>query len=119
MAHPVVWFEVLGNNGGKLRSFYGELFGWKIDAGNPMKYGMVETGGKGGIPGGVGDVLEGTRPWITFYVHSDDLAASLAHAERLGGKTVLPPRQFPDGPAIAAFEDPEGHVVGLVKEKAA
>jgi hypothetical protein len=84
-----------------------------------MKYGMVETGGKGGIPGGVGDVIEGTKPWITFYVQSDNLASSLAQAEKLGGKTILSPKQLPGGPAIAAFEDPEGHVVGLVNELAA
>jgi hypothetical protein len=28
MTHPVMWFEVLGTDGGKLRTFYGELFGW-------------------------------------------------------------------------------------------
>jgi predicted enzyme related to lactoylglutathione lyase len=118
MAHPVVWFEVLGNEGGKLRSFYSELFGWKIAADNPMRYGMVETGGKGGIPGGVGDVFPGTRSWITFYVKTDDLDGALARAQKLGGKTVMPPRKLPDGPDIAILEDPEGHVVGLVKEEA-
>jgi predicted enzyme related to lactoylglutathione lyase len=119
MAHPVVWFEVLGKDGGKLRRFYGELFGWKIDADNPMKYGMVETGAKAGIPGGVGETFEGTRSWVTFYVETSDLDDALARAQKLGGKVVMPPRQFPEGPAVAVFEDPEGHVVGLVKEKAA
>jgi predicted enzyme related to lactoylglutathione lyase len=119
MAHPVVWFEVRGNDGGKLRRFYAELFGWKIDADNPTKYGMVETGGKGGIPGGVGDAIDGTRSWVTFYVAADDLADALARAQKLGGKVVMPPRQLPGGPAIAVFEDPEGHVVGLVKDLAA
>jgi predicted enzyme related to lactoylglutathione lyase len=39
----VVWFEVMGEDGDKLQSFYRGLFGWKIDAGNPTKYGMVEA----------------------------------------------------------------------------
>ena len=31
MTHPVMWFEVLGADGGKLRKFYGDLFGWTFD----------------------------------------------------------------------------------------
>jgi len=27
MKHPVMWFEVLGKDGGKLCQFYGALFG--------------------------------------------------------------------------------------------
>jgi predicted enzyme related to lactoylglutathione lyase len=117
MTHPVVWFEVLGKDGAKLQRFYGELFGWKIDADNPMKYGMVDTGEKKGIPGGVGTVFEGTKSWATFYVESADLEGSLSRAEKLGGKVAMPPRRLPDGMSIAFFEDPEGHLIGLVKEK--
>jgi hypothetical protein len=28
----------MGTDGEKLRSFYAELFGWAIDAGNPLGY---------------------------------------------------------------------------------
>ena len=64
MGQPVVHFEVMGQDGEKLRSYYSELFGWKIDAGNPMGYGIVSReenlGPDGeGIAGGVGQVPEG------------------------------------------------------------
>ena len=52
MTHPVVWFEVMGDDSARLQSFYRGLFGWKIDASNPMKYGMVEAASGRGIPGG-------------------------------------------------------------------
>jgi len=55
MKHPVVWFEVLGNDGPKLQRFYAELFGWQIKSDGASGYGMVETGAKTGVPGGVGD----------------------------------------------------------------
>ena len=48
MANPVVHFEVLGKDGERLQQFYRDLFGWKIDANNPMKYGYVEPE-EGGI----------------------------------------------------------------------
>jgi predicted enzyme related to lactoylglutathione lyase len=61
MAHPVVWFVVLGHNGERLRQFYGGVFGWRFDVENPMKYGMVDTGEQRGIPGGVGAAYPGAR----------------------------------------------------------
>ena len=39
MGQAVVHFEVIGKDGDKLRSYYSELFGWEIDANNPMNYG--------------------------------------------------------------------------------
>jgi predicted enzyme related to lactoylglutathione lyase len=114
MAHPVVWFEVLGNDGAKLQAFYAELFGWKINADNKLGYGMVDADGGRGIPGGVGKVFGQMRPWVTFYVESADLAGSLARAEKLGGKVMLPPTKMEEGPQMAFFADPEGHVIGLV-----
>ena len=41
MGQPVVHFEVIGKDGERLQRYYSELFGWQIDADNPMGYGMV------------------------------------------------------------------------------
>jgi predicted enzyme related to lactoylglutathione lyase len=34
----------------------------------------------------------------------------------MGGATVMPPMDVPDGPTIAQLSDPEGNVIGLVKQ---
>jgi hypothetical protein len=52
---------------------------------------------------------------VTFYVGADDPAAALEKISQLGGRTVQEPVDVPNGPTIALFADPEGHVVGLVK----
>ena len=116
MQHPVMWFEVLGRDAATLCQFYGGLFGWRFN-GDPTKYGMVDEVNRG-IPGGVGESYPGTRPWVTFYVETPDVTASLAQAERLGGKVVMPRTALP-GVTLGVFEDPEGHDVGLVEGKAA
>lgn len=117
MANPVVWFEVLGQDGANLQRFYADLFGWAFKAEGPRGYGTVESPpGKKGIPGGIGPAHEGARPQLTFYVAAPDLGATLAQAERGGGRVVMPPQQLQEGPRIAMFQDPEGHVVGLVEE---
>ena len=114
MAHPVTHFEVLGKDAKKLQDFYSSAFDWKIDANNPMNYGIIEAEGSG-IGGGVGPEQNG-QSHVTFYVEAVDLKAALVKIEGLGGKTIMPPSQPPGGPEIALFADPEGHVIGLVKE---
>lgn len=113
MANPVTWFEVVGKDSEKLSRFYGELFDWKVDLNNPMKYGMVEAS-DGGIGGGIGQADEGSGH-VTFYVSVDDPQKYLDKAERLGGKTIVPVTEIPDMVTFALLADPEGHVVGVTK----
>ena len=116
MANAVVHFEILGKDGAALQKFYGDLFGWKVNADNPMKYGYVapEAGGiRGGIATG-----QGGASMQTFYVEVTDLQAALDKAAKLGGKTIMPVTHIPGADvSIAMVGDPEGHVVGLVLKK--
>ena len=116
MAHPVMWFEVLGTDGGKLRQFYGDLFGWTFDVTPPSDYGVAKTGDPRSIMGGIGGAYPGTRPWVTFYTETPDVTASLEKARTLGGKIVMPRTELPDV-ILGVFEDPEGHVLGLVEAR--
>jgi predicted enzyme related to lactoylglutathione lyase len=113
MEHKVIHFEIQGRDGKKTQEFYASLFGWKVDANNPMEYGIVSADAPG-IGGGLCQAMG--PPMVTFYVSAPDLAEALKKAERLGGKTVMPPHDVPNGPQIALFSDPDGNVVGLVKE---
>ena len=113
MPSPVVHFEVIGGEGNTLQTFYGDVFGWKIDANNPMNYGIIGPG-EGGIGGGIGPSMGGTN-LVTFYIQVDDIAAALEKVAKLGGKTIMPVSEVPGGPTIAMFTDPVGNRVGLVK----
>ena len=120
MGQPVVHFEVVGKDGEKLRSYYSELFGWEIDANNPMGYGMVSREGNtaangAGIGGGVGSAPEGYDGHVTFYVEVPDVEAALARAESLGGTRVMGPETIMDMVELGQFTDPEGHLIGVVK----
>ena len=58
MPNPVVHFEIEGKDGAKLQKFYTDLFGWKIDANNPMNYGVVPRDGNTNAEGaGIGGGL--------------------------------------------------------------
>jgi predicted enzyme related to lactoylglutathione lyase len=123
MGQPVVHFEVIGKDGEKLRSYYSELFGWEIDADNPMKYGIVPREGNvnadgAGIGGGIGGGPEGYDGHVTFYVQVPDVEAALAKAESLGGTRMMGPDQVMEGLVIGLFNDPEGHVIGVMTSTA-
>jgi predicted enzyme related to lactoylglutathione lyase len=122
VGQPVVHFEVIGKDAAKLQSYYSELFGWQIDADNPMKYGMVPREGNTapdgmGIGGGIGAGPEGYEGHVTFYVAVDDIEEALARAEKLGGTRVMGPETIMDMVELGQFKDPEGHVIGVVKPR--
>ena len=120
MGRPVVHFEVMAKDVNALRTFYADLFDWKIDANNPMNYGMVSpddnapgSSGTSGIGGGIGQMPDGHDGYATFYVDVDDVEAALSQAEKLGGTRVMGPENVMEGLTIGLFTDPEGHIVGL------
>lgn len=113
MGQPVVHFEVMGQDADKLRSYFGELFGWKF--GEPMgpNYAVLEE--PDGIGGGIGSAPEGYSGHVTFYVQVPDVGAALEQAESLGGSRMMGPDEVPGaGIVIGLFNDPEGHAIGVM-----
>lgn len=114
----MVHFGILGKDPERLRSCFSQLFGWEIDADNPLHYGMVGRDGNMnedgvGIGGGIGAAPDGDEGHITFYVQVPDVEVALADAERLGGRRLMGPDAMPGGGTIIGmFADPEGHVIG-------
>jgi predicted enzyme related to lactoylglutathione lyase len=114
MANPVVHWEIGARDAAKQQAFYAELFGWQVNTQNPMNYGVVVTGGPGGINGGIFQPPAGA-PFVMIYVQVDDLQASLDRAVGLGGKVAMGPTPIPGVGSIACFQDPEGNMVGLFR----
>src|SRR5919199_6509758 len=101
MGRPVVHFEIVGSDVQKLQQYYSGLFGWEIDADNPMHYGVVSREGNlnadgVGIGGGIGPGPEGYSRHVTFYVEVPDVEAALAKAESLGGARLMGPERVLD-----------------------
>lgn len=119
MGLPVVHFEVAGKDGAKLQGYYAELFDWKVDADNPMGYGIVKGEDNpspiGSIGGGIGTAPEGADNWVTFYVGVPDVEAALQKAESLGGTRVMGPAKVTEEVELGHFKDPEGNLIGLVR----
>ncbi len=109
----MIHFEVVGKDGPALQRFYGSVFDWTLDTNNPGGYGFLREGDSG-IGGGIGQSTDGGSGHVTFYVHTDDPAATLQRVEALGGRVLMPLTEVAPGTTIALFADPEGHLVGLM-----
>ena len=124
MGQPIVHFEVIGQDPQKLRSYYGDLFGWEFDTSAPVAEAVSQRGDYGfvnrnttpdgaGIPGGVGGG-PGYAGHAIFYVGVPNVEAALQKAERLGGTRVMGPVKNPGKVLVVAhFTDPQGNLIGL------
>ncbi len=110
----IVWFEIPADNVERAKSFYGELFGWKMERfPGPMEYWHIETGGKDGAPdGGLMKRQDPQQPIINYiYVPSVDQFAT--KVERLGGKICVPKKAVPQMGYFAICQDTEGNTFAL------
>jgi predicted enzyme related to lactoylglutathione lyase len=121
---PVVHFEVIGTDFATLEEFYTSLFGWKIDANNPIGYGIIArednlTADGIGIGGGImalpPEMAQGSNGHVSWYVEVPDVEAALAKAEKLGGQRLRGPDTVPGGPTLGQLTDPEGHLIGVTQ----
>ncbi|GAB5078544.1 VOC family protein [Arthrobacter sp. AD-310] len=118
----VVHFEIPADDQERAKKFYQEALGWRIDPVPGMDYNMVvttpmdESTGAPTEPGAINggmfareDALK--TPVITVDV--EDINATLATVEALGGAVVKPRETIPGMGSFAYFRDTEGNVMGL------
>ena len=123
MPDPVVHFEIIGSDPARLRSYYGDLFGWAFQTSDaatetvsePGNYGFVDgstTGDGSGLNGGVGGGAK-HQSLVLFYVGVPDVEAALRKAESLGGTRVMGPEGTPGTLVVGRVTDPEGNLIGV------
>jgi predicted enzyme related to lactoylglutathione lyase len=115
MTRPVVNFQIWAKDPKAQREFYREIFGWDIS--EPTGFGISTIApGIGGPEEMGGTMLGAGEARVLIYVQVLDPLETLAKAEALGGRRVLEPFDVPGGPTVAQMADPEGNVIGLVKQ---
>ena len=114
--------SIIGKAPARLRSYFGELFGWESDTSAPVTEAVSEPANYGfvnrittsdgiGIPRGVGGDASYTSH-VVCYVGVPDVEAALQKAESLGGKRQMDPRPGADGPGGRPLHRPRGQPNG-------
>jgi len=111
MAHPVIHAEIRSTDPDATRAFFGALFGWTYSDGALPGYTFVDTGVEGALPTAIGPLQDGSEVAL-FFVGVEDVEATLARAEQLGG-TIIQQAQTVPGVTFGVFADAQGHLVGV------
>lgn len=120
MSGRVVHFEIPFGDGDRAREFYAQAFGWELAVAPGKSYTHASTGPSqdhqpteaGYINGGLlRREAPDQAPIVVIEV--DDIDASLARIEELGGSVVLGRQLAGDAGYAAYFKDVEGNIMGL------
>ncbi len=118
MPAPVVHFEIGCRNVESTRRFYSELLGWEYSSGAPNMAMISNLGSfapkpSEGIGGHITALGHEPHHYVTVYAQVADIPTTLAKAEKLGGRTLVPKTEVPGMGHFAWFGDPDGNVIGL------
>ena len=115
MGNPVVHWELLSKDPAKLSAFYEKVFAWTIQHRPELNYRIVDTGGEGGINGGIMQPSH-EGPWpgnMTVYINVDDLAAYRKRIVEAGGRILIEEQEVPGMGTLSLFAAPDGRMMGL------
>jgi len=111
------WNELLTTDVDGAKAFYGELFGWEMRD-EPMPggfYTLLKAGDRevGGLMSMPAEAQDAPPAWGS-YVTVDNVDQRVRHAEELGGKTIMAPRDIPNVGRFAVISDPQGAMLTLI-----
>jgi len=113
-ASSIVWFEIPADNVERARTFYGALFGWKIEKFPGMTdYWHIDTGGGDDTPDGGLMARKHPQQPITSYVNVESVTQFAAKVEKLGGKVCVPKTAVPQMGYFAVCQDTENNTFAL------
>jgi len=114
-ANSVSCFEIGAPDVEAAKAFYGPLFGWSFAPDGT--YTMITAPGADRPSGGIFNTGGNLPPYAVFVVQVEDVAATAARTEELGGKVVVAPMTLEDGMVIAYLTDPDGSMFALFSPK--
>lgn len=118
MPSPLVFFQIATADPASAREFYSQLFDWEFsETGNTLTPVAIDPGGPADFDpkGSFLQLPPGAPPFVGIFVRVDDLRATVAKAQALGAKVVLPVTQTEAGTHLAIIRGPEGHSIGIVQ----
>lgn len=118
-----IHFEIHASNPQSLIDFYSSLFGWSFSKFPVGEYWTITTG-PGSQPGINGGLLPRPGPApgpmaspnaFVITVDVDNLDASMAKAQDVGGMVCVPKMAIPGIGWLAYFKDPDGNIFGMMQ----
>lgn len=113
----VSWIELSTTDAEAAKTFYTQLFGWTVARGPmpDMNYNIISNGGDeiGGIMPNPPQ-MEGAPAHWGAYISVDDVDATAAKAESLGGAVLMAPTDIPEVGRFCLLRDPQGAMISAI-----
>jgi uncharacterized protein len=109
----LTWNDLMSPDIPAASEFYRQLFGWDISEieGAEGQYWSITNDGR--MNGGIMSTPEGGHPVWNLYFAVEDVDAAIATAGELGGRTIAPRMDVPNGTSFAVLSDPSGAVFSV------
>lgn len=118
------WYELATQDLSKVKDFYSEIFGWKLEQSKltDMNYSEIHTDNKA-----VGGMLQMTDEWKMLdtgeflpshwmtYIAVDDVDATAEKAKSLGANVCVQPVDVPNIGRFSVINDPQGATFTIIK----
>ena len=112
------WCELRTRDVEAAKAFYASVLGWAAETSpdESMPYTEFKVGGESvaGMMGMTDEFPAEVPPHWLVYLEVDDVAASLAKGQELGGSMQVPVVDFPGG-QFAVLTDPQGAAFGIMR----
>ena len=111
-----IWIQLFSRNAGQASQFYTRVGGYERfdNPGTPGSYLLAREGYARAVISTISSRYPDASPaWVPF-LRVADMAATLAKARALGGKTLVAPRPDLYDERVALIEAPDGSAVGVL-----
>ena len=110
----IVWFEIPADNPERVKAFYANLFGWKIEPfPGSADYWHIDTGGADESPDGALKRRKHPQEPVVNYVSVDSVDKFAGKIAKLGGKICMAKTAVPQMGYFAVCQDTDGNSFGL------
>ncbi len=116
------WVDLTIPNAEEVRTFYGEVVGWKpdaVDMGGYSDFTMIapETGKPAAGICHARGVNKDLPPQWLIYISVANMAQSVESCVKLGGKILVQPKSMGSYGTCCVIQDPAGAVAALIEPK--
>lgn len=116
--HPnaLVWNELQTRDGAAAQAFYESVFGWGVQSG-PGGYVMYGVNDR--VQAGMMEMnenfVDGTPSNWQVYIMTEDVQATVAKVQELGGTVMMPPTPAGEMGTFSVIQDPQGAVFSVIQ----
>jgi uncharacterized protein len=108
------WVDYGASDVDAAKDFYGRLFGWQFEGGDPEYGGYLNAHRNGEPAAGMGPLMspDDSPSWTTYFA-TDDSQATAARIRDAGGTVVVEPMEVGPMGTMTIALDPQGNAFGL------